>query len=93
MTDVSVLCPPSDSAEEAKLRRYIARRVVFKVIVNATIHRPTSDLMEEVYLAGMWHGVKLNGPAPRKPDIIDITPAPRRRGRRRSIKDDGPTAA
>ncbi len=83
MGDVSVLCPPCDSAEEAKLRRCIAREVLPKVIANAAIHRRTSDLMEEVYLAGMWHGVKLSGPVPRKPDIIDITPAPRRRGRPR----------
>jgi hypothetical protein len=83
MSDVSVLCPLPDSAEERKLRQGIARNVIRKVIVNAAIHRPDGDILEELYFAGMWHGVKLSGPPARKPDIIDITPAPRRRGRPR----------
>lgn len=93
MSDVSVLCPLPDSAEERKLRQGIARSVIRKVVVNAAIHRPGADILEELYFAGMWHGVKLREPPARKPDYLDLAPPPKRRGRPRSAKDDGPTAA
>lgn len=90
--DLSVLCPPPEGKDEQ--RSYAAMHsVVRKVVVNAAIHRPRSDIMLEVYLAGLWHGVKLGGPQPRKPDYLELAPPPRRRGRTRKAKDDGPTAA
>jgi len=88
--NVSVLAPPPEGKDE--IRKYHAMDdVVRKVVVNAAIHRPRSDLMCEVYLAGLWHGMKFSGPAPRKPDYLELTPP--RRGRPRKVKDDGPTAA
>jgi hypothetical protein len=93
MGEISVLSPPAMSAEEKSLRKSMINGIVRKIVVNAAIHRPGCDIMAEVYFAGLYHAAKLSGPAARKPDIIDITPPPRRRGRRRSIKDDGPTAA
>lgn len=88
--DISVLAPPPEGKDEAG--KYQAMdNVVRKVVVNAAIHRPRSDIMREVYLAGLWHGVKLGGPKPRKPDYLELTPP--RRGRTRKVKDDGPTAA
>ena len=89
--DLSVLCPPPEGKDEQ--RSYAAMHdVVRKVVVNAAIHRPRSDIMLEVYLAGLWHGVKLGGPHPRKPDYLELAAPPRRRGRPKA-KDDGPTAA
>ena len=85
MGDVSVLCPVPDTPEEKALRKAIARDVVRKAIVNAAIHRPGSDLLEEIYFAGMWHGVKLSGPEPRKPDYLELAPPPKRRGRPRKV--------
>jgi hypothetical protein len=82
MADTTVLCPLPESKEEKAARRALSD-VVRKVVVNAAIHRPQFDLIEEVYLAGLWHGVKLSGPKPRQPDYLDLTPAPRRRGRPR----------
>lgn len=89
---LSVLCPPPEGKEEQRAYRSM-RDVVRKVVVNAAIHRPTSDVVFEAYLAGLWHGVKLSGPAPRKPDYLELAPPPRRSGRPRRVKDDGPTAA
>jgi hypothetical protein len=78
--DLSVLCPPPEGKEQA--RSYQAMQdIVRKVVVNAAIHRPKSDIMLEVYLAGLWHGVKMSEPEPRKPDYLEI--APPRRGRTR----------
>lgn len=80
MTDVSVLCPPpKDKAEHKQYRGMMD--IVHKVVVNAAIHRSYSDMMLEVYLAGLWHGVKLNGPLERARDYIDIAPPPKRSGR------------
>lgn len=82
MGDISVLCPPPEGKEEQRL--YAAMRdVVRKVVVNAAIHRPRSDVLVEVYLAGLYHAAKLAGPQKRKPDYLDLTPPPRRRGRPR----------
>lgn len=83
--DLSVLCPLPESKDELKARRALSS-VVRKVAVNAAIHRSQFDLIEEVYLAGLWHGVKLSSPPepePRKPDYLVLTPPPRRRGRPR----------
>ena len=80
MGDISVLSPQATSAEEKALRKSVTNGIVRKIVVNAAIHRPGCDIMAEVYFAGLYHAAKLGGPAPRKPDIIDITPAPRRRG-------------
>ena len=82
MSDTTVLAPPPKDKDEARQYRGMDD-IVRKVVVNAAIHRPTSDIMREVYLAGLWHGVKLGGPAPRKPDYLDLSPPPRRRGRPR----------
>lgn len=82
MTDgLSVLAPPPEGKDEA--RKYQAMdAIVRKVVVNAAIHRPRSDIMREVYLAGLYHGVKLGGPEPRKPDYLELAPPPKRRGRK-----------
>lgn len=86
--DLSVLCPPPEGKDE--IRAYKAMgAVVRKVVVNAALHRPTSDIMTEVYLAGLWHGVKLSGPEPRKPDYLELAPPPRRRGRPRKDQQHG----
>jgi len=82
MSEISVLAPLPDSKEAWKARRAIAS-VVRKVVVNAAIHRPTADLIEEVYIAGLYHGVKLSGPTPRQPDYLDLKPAAKPRGRPR----------
>ena len=80
MSDVSVLAPPPEGKDQQRQYRGMMQ-VVRKVLVNAAIHLPTSDIMLEVYLAGLWHGVKLGGPQPRKPDYLEIAPAPKRRGK------------
>lgn len=83
MGEVSVLSPLPEDKEGWKVRRAISS-VVRKVVVNAAIHRSHADLIEEVYCAGIYHGMKLSGPPPRKVDIIDVsTPPARRRGRPR----------
>lgn len=79
--DLSVLCPPPKDKDEARQYRTM-EDIVRKVVVNAAIHRPRSDVMLEVYLAGLWHGVKLGGPQPRKPDYLELAPPPKRRGRK-----------
>lgn len=82
MGDLSVLAPPPEGKEQ--VRQYRAMEsIVRKVVVNAAIHRPRSDIMLEVYLAGIWHGVKLGGPPTRKPDYLELAPQPKRRGRPR----------
>lgn len=85
MGDTTVLCPPMETKEERKARNNL-RDVIRKVVVNAAIHRSREDMLEEVYLAGLWHGVKLSGPQPRKPDYLDLAPPPRRRGRPRKAQ-------
>ena len=81
MGEVSVLSPLPEDKEGWKVRRAISS-VVRKVVVNAAIHRSHADIMEEVYCAGVYHGMKLSGPPPRKIDVIDVSIAPaRRRGR------------
>ena len=83
MVDVSVLCPPPKDKAEAKIYRAMSS-VIRKVVVNAAIHRSQSDVMEEVYLAGLWHGMKLSGPPepkPRKPDYLNLTPTSKRSSR------------
>lgn len=80
MTDVSVLCPPPEGKVEQRQYRGMMD-IVRKVVVNAAIHRPVSDVMLEVYLAGLWHGVKLGGPPRRVKDYIDVTSASKRSGR------------
>lgn len=88
MPDVSVLSPLPEDKEEWKVRRAISS-VVRKVVVNAAIHRSHADIMEEVYCAGLYHGMKLSGPPPRKIDIIDVSIAPvRRRGGPRKDTDN-----
>lgn len=83
MGDVSVLSPIPADKEGWKVRKAISS-VVRKVVVNAAIHRPHTDLIEEVYCAGVYHGMKLSGPPPRKVDVIDVSAPPvRRRGRPR----------
>jgi len=77
----STLCPAAESKEEAATRKAL-NHIVRKVVANAAINRPNSDIMLEVYLAGMWHGLKLSGPPKRKPDYLEIKP-PARRGRRK----------
>ena len=93
MSDVSVLSPMPASPEEKALRKSVANDLVRKIVVNAAVHRPGCDLIAEVYFAGLYHAAKLSEPPARKPDYLDIAPAPKRRGRPRSVKDDGPTAA
>lgn len=89
MPDISVLSPLPDSKEGWKVRRAISD-VVRKVVVNAAIHRSHADLIEEVYCAGIYHGMKLSGPPPRKIDRIDVAAPPvRRRGRPRKENTDG----
>jgi hypothetical protein len=83
MADLSMLAPFGNDKEEKALRRYLAR-VVRKIVVNAAIHRPASDIMEEVYFAGLYHGSNLSGPKPRARDYIEIAPA--MSGRRRQRK-------
>lgn len=80
--DLSVLCPPPKDKDEARQYQRMDD-IIRKVVVNAAIHRPRSDIMREVYLAGLWHGVKLGGPKPRKPDYLELAPPPKRRGRPR----------
>lgn len=80
--DTSVLCPRPEGKEEAAKYRAMDN-IVRKVVVNAAIHRPGCDIMREVYLAGLWHGVKLGGPQPRKPDYLELASPPKRRGRPR----------
>jgi len=87
MSDVSILAPPPDGKEEAAKYRAMDS-IVRKVVVNAAIHRPNSDIMREVYLAGLYHGAKLGGPQPRKPDYLELAPAQKRLGRPR--KDTHP---
>lgn len=90
--DLSVLCRLPEGKDEKHL--YAAMYdVVRKAVINAAIHRPQSDIMLEVYLAGLWHGVKLGGPPPRKPDYLELALTPRRRGRPKKGEDDGPIAA
>ena len=79
--DLSVLCPPPEGKEEAAKYRDMDS-IVRKVVVNAAIHRPGCDIMREVYLAGLLHGVKLGGPQPRKPDYLELASPPKRRGRK-----------
>ena len=80
--DLSVLCPPPEGKEEQRAYRNM-HDIVRKVVVNAAIHRPRSDVLVEVYLAGLWHATKLAEPKPRKPDYLELAPMPRRRGRPR----------
>lgn len=80
--DLSVLCPPPEGKDEARQYQRMDD-IIRKVVVNAAIHRPRSDIMREVYLAGLWHGVKLGGPQPRKPDYLELAPPAKRRGRPR----------
>lgn len=77
----SILCPAAESKEEATARKALGH-IVRKVVACAAINRPNSDIMLEVYLAGMWHGLELSGPPKRKPDYLEIKP-PARRGRPR----------
>lgn len=82
MGDVTVLAPPPDG--KAEVDKYKGMdSIVRKVVVNAAIHRPGSDIMREVYLAGLYHGMKFSGPAPRRPDYLELSPQPKRRGRPR----------
>jgi hypothetical protein len=88
---VEVLSPLPEDKEGWKVRRAISS-VVRKVVVNAAIHRSTADLIEEVYIAGLYHGMKLSGPPeppPRQRDYLELTPKPApRRGRpRKEITD------
>lgn len=82
MGEVTVLAPPPDGKDEARMYRDMGS-IVRKIVVNAAIHRTNSDIMREVYLAGLWHGMKLSGPKPRKPDYLDLSPPSKRRGRPR----------
>lgn len=82
MGELTVLAPYDGTKEEKALRRYLSR-VVRKIVVNAAIHRPMSDIMDEVYFAGLYHGSQLAGPRPRQPDYLELAPPPRRRGRPR----------
>ena len=84
MGELAVIAPFGGSIEEKKLRRYLSS-VVRKIVVNAAIHRPGSDVMAEVYFAGLYHGSQLSGPPPRQPDYIDLTPPARPRGRPRKV--------
>lgn len=83
--ETTVLAPPPEGKDELRIHQAIDA-VVRKVVVNAAIHRPRSDIMREVYIAGLYHGMKFSGPAPRKPDYLDITPTPNRRGRVRKAQ-------
>ena len=80
MSEVSVLCPPPDGKDQQRQYRGMMD-LVRKVVVNAAVHRSHSDMMLEVYLAGLWHGVKIGGPPERVRDYLDISPAPKRRAR------------
>lgn len=82
MSDLSVLCPAPQTKEEKMLYNSVGA-IVRKIVVNAVIHRPGSNVLAEVYFAGLWHGAKLSGPAPRKPDYLELAPQPKRRGRPR----------
>lgn len=82
MSELTVLAPYEGTKEEKTLRRYLSS-VVRKIVVNAAIHRPMSNIMDEVYFAGLYHGANLSGPKPRQPDYLELAPAPRRRGRPR----------
>lgn len=79
--NLSVLCPLPEGKDEQRAYANM-RDVARKVVVNAAIHRHRSDVLVEVYLAGLWHGVKLSGPQPRKPDYLEL---PKRKGRTRKV--------
>jgi hypothetical protein len=78
----STLCPAPESKDEATARKAL-RHIVRKVVASAATYRSESDIMLEVYLAGMWHGLELSGPPKRKPDYLEIKSTPARRGRPR----------
>ena len=88
MSDLSVLAPPPKDKAEQRMYRDMDN-IVRKVVVNAAIHRSGSDIMREVYLAGIWHGMKLSGPKPRQPDYLELAPLPKRRGRPRKDNQHG----
>jgi hypothetical protein len=79
MMATSTLCPAPESKQEVQARKAL-HHIVRKVVASAATYRSQSDIMLEVYLAGMWHGLELSGPPKRKPDYLEIKPA-KRRGR------------
>lgn len=61
MTDaepISMLCPPAMDREARKLRQHM-NGIVAKVVQRAANTRSHTDLLLEVYLAGIWHGSEI----------------------------------
>lgn len=92
MPELTVLSPEIGTTKEEKQARLGIGDIVRKVVVSAAIHRNHRDLIEEVYLAGLYHGSKLAKPErPRDYLIIDEPtqpPAqPKRRGRPRKVSE------
>ncbi len=57
-TGISYLCPlPRD--KEGKARRAAVRPVLNEIIIQAAANYRSSDLLMEIYMAGLWHGSEL----------------------------------
>lgn len=56
MSEIAVLMPYIGSFKASKKREQAAKQIVREVVLHATVNRPSSDLLVEVYLAGIWHG-------------------------------------
>lgn len=73
---------PAVGKEHRRRYRQVAN-IARRVAMAALHYRPTSDMIAEVYLAGLYHGATLGErepkPAPRVIDRIDIKPDRRRR--------------
>lgn len=78
---IDVLCPRGRTREDRK-KRAACESVLRSVIIKAVAMRSGSDLLLEIYLAGLWHGAELQRmrltgadesiPAPRAVDRIDV---------------------
>lgn len=60
-SQISYLMPKPTGPEHRKLRKAMRGDLFRKVVLNAVANRDPTDLMFEVYLAGIWHGAEIIG--------------------------------
>lgn len=80
----TVLPPAPSSTEERRLAKAV-RQGIFRNVVRAIVaERNATDLLFEIYCAGLYHGKSIGGPE-RQRDYLDMAPPRPKRGRPRKV--------
>ncbi len=56
---IKLLMPRPGRSKEEQAHRRRAQILVREIVAQAAVTRDPSDLLLEVYLAGLWHGAEL----------------------------------